>query len=191
MSPHAAVIRRSSLAIVPALAAAAGACAGPTVYNSYYASLYEPAQVRFAASVGPTLAVIRDNPFPSDAGNERVLSAMQGQTFAARLVFSQAARPDDRYGYKVVLNFGPSLYGTQGACGLPPTPPARTPPPGRIAASAAFCVGDHLMSDAQGAVEGATGPDDPNFRRLVGDLLVALTPSYNPNRRERFGFGWF
>src|SRR5688572_30243308 len=104
----AAVIRRSSLAIVPPLVAAAGACAGPTVYGSYYASLYEPAQVRFAASVGPTLAVIRDNPFPNDAGNERVLAAMQGQTFVAKMVFTQTARADDRYGYKVVLNFGPS-----------------------------------------------------------------------------------
>jgi hypothetical protein len=184
------VIRASPLAIVPVVVAA-GACAGPTVHNSYYASLYEPAQVRFAASVGPTLAVIRDNPFPNDTGNERVLAAMQGQTFAAKLVFSQTARPDDRYGYKVMLNFGPSLYGTEGACQLPPTPPARTPPTGRIAASAAFCVGDHLLSDAQGAVQAASGPDDPDFRRLIGDLLVALTPAYNPNRRERFGFGWF
>ncbi len=174
-----------------ALAVAVGGCAGPTVYNNYYASLYEPAQVRFAAAVGPTLAVIRDNPFPSDAGNQGVLAAMQGQTFAARMVFSQTARPDDRYGYKVVLNFGSSLYGTSGQCQAPPTPPARTPPAGRIAASAAFCIGDQLLSDAHGAVQAATGPDDPNFRRLVGDLLVALTPAYNPNRPERFGFGWF
>ena len=180
------VTRTSSLAI--AAAAAATACGGPTVYTSYYASLYEPAQVRFAASVGPTLAVIRDNPFPSDSGNERVLAAMQGQTFAAKLAFTQTARADDRYGYKVVLNFGPSLYGSEAVCSVPPTPPARTPPTGRIAATAAFCVGDRLMSDSQGAVDGASGPDDPDFRRLVSDLLVALTPSYNPNRRERLWF---
>ena len=184
------MIKISSLAIVPALVVGAAACAGPTIYNSYYASLYEPAQVRFAAAVGPTLAVIRDNPFLSDAGNERVLAAMPGQTFAARMVFSQTPRADDRYGYKVVLNFGSSLYGTRDACQAGPTPPARTPPPGRITASAAFCIGDALLSDAQGSVQGATGPDDPNFRRLIGDLLIALTPAYNPNRPERFGFGW-
>jgi hypothetical protein len=179
------------LGVLPAAALAAGACAGPTVYSSYYASLYEPAQVRFAAAVGPTLAVIRENPFPSDADNQGVLAAMQGQTFAARLFFSQTPRADDRYGYKVVLNFGSSLYGTSGQCELQPTPPARTPPAGRITASAAFCIGDALLSDAHGSVHGAAGPDDPDFRRLIGDLLVALTPAYNPNRRERFGLMWF
>lgn len=59
--------RALRILIAPALAA--GACAGSTVYTSYYASLYEPAQVRFAAAVGPALAVIRDNPFPSDTDN--------------------------------------------------------------------------------------------------------------------------
>jgi hypothetical protein len=178
--------------LVLALILVIGGCGAPTVYNNYYDSLYEPAQVRFASSVGPTLAVIRDNPFPSDTGNQGVLAAMQGQTMAAPLYFSQTARPDDRYGYKVVLNFGPSMYGSKEACQAQPTPPATKPPPERIAASAAFCVGNSLMSDAQGEVRDVAGPDDPKFRRFVSDLLVALTPSYNPNRREcgfRFGLG--
>ena len=160
------------------------------VYASHHASLYEPAQVRLAASAGPTLAVIRNNPFPRDAGNAGVLAAMQGRTYAARLTFAQSARPDDRYGYKVVLNFGPSLYGAPDECAAPPTPPSTTPPPERITASAAFCIGDALLSDAFGAVQGATGPDDPKFRQLIGDLLVALTPPYDPKRPRRFGFGW-
>ena len=173
----------------PALAVAACA-SGSTVYTSHHASLYEPAQVRFAAASGPVLAVIRDNPFPWDAGNRGVVAAMQGQTFAAKLHFNQVARPDDRYGYKVVLSFGTSLYGTPGECAAPPTPPATKPPPDRIIASATFCLGDALLSDAYGAVHGATGPDDPKFRRLIGDLLIALTPPYDPKRPRRFGFGW-
>jgi hypothetical protein len=173
---------------VLALAFVCDACGSPTVYTSYYASLYEPAQVRFAASVGLALAVIRDNPFPFDTDNQGVLAAMQGQTFGAKLFFSQTPRSDDRYGYKVVLNFGESLYGTAGQCQVPPTPPARTAPTGRITASAAFCVGDALLSDAYGAVHDVAGPDDPKFRRLIGDLLVALTPPYNPNRPRWFGW---
>lgn len=116
---------------------------------------------------------------------------MQGQTFGPKILVSQSASPEDRYGYKVVLNFGSSLYGTSDECQAQPTPPAHTPPAGRITASAAFCVGDALLSHAHGAVHGATGPDDPKFRRLIGDLLVALTPPYNPNRPERFGSGSF
>jgi hypothetical protein len=75
-----------------ALALAAGGCGGPTVYTSYYASLYEPAQVRFAAAVGPALAVIRDNPFPFDTGNQGVLAAMQGQTFGPKIFFRNHRR---------------------------------------------------------------------------------------------------
>jgi hypothetical protein len=48
---------------------------------------------------------------------------------------------------------------------------------------AAFCVGDLLLTDALGSIGAASGPEDPGFQRLIGDLMAALTPPYDPNRR--------
>lgn len=156
-----------------------GGCGGSTVYSNYYNSSYSPDHVRFASAVGPTLAVIRDNPFPGDAGNAAVLAAMQERNYGPRLYFVQTPRPDDRYGYKVVMDFGSATPSTT-LCQRGPTPSSARAASGRVVVAAAFCIGDLLLSDATGAVEGVSGPDDPRFRRLIGDILVALTPPYDP-----------
>lgn len=181
---------------------ALGACSDiSTIHTSYYNSGYSPSHVQLAAASGPSLAVIRDDPFPTDRNNEGVLAAMQGRNFGPRMYFTQTPRPDDKYGYKVVMNFGPapptyegsapqayggyapSTYGGyNAACRYGPTPPASRPPTGPITVSAAFCVGDILLTDASGSIGEATGPDDPRFRRLIGDVMVALTPPYEPSR---------
>lgn len=162
------------------------ACTGASiVYNSYYSSAYTPSHVDLAAASGPSLAVIRNDPFPDDSENAGVLAAMQGRNFGQKMYFSQTPRPDDKYGYKVVMSFGADSYSYAGQCEVPPAPASPTPPAGEIAVTAAFCVGDRLLTDASGSISGASGPDDPNFRRLIGDMMVALTPPYDPNRRGR------
>jgi hypothetical protein len=168
-----------------ALAAAAlGGCAGTSiVHSSYYNSAYTPSHVTLAAASGPSLAVIRSNPFPADRDNAGVLAAMQGRNFGPKMFFTQTPRPDDRYGYKVVLDFGSGSARYASQCTAPPTPPAAAAAAGPIAVTASFCVGEVLLTDASGSIGGARGPDDPVFRRLIGDLLVALTPPYDPNRR--------
>ena len=159
------------------------ACTGSSiVHHSYYDSAYTPSHVDLAAASGPALAVIRNDPFPGDRDNAGVLAAMQGRNFGQKIFFTQTPRADDKYGYKVVMHFGgePFYYGQQ--CMAGPTPPA-TAAPGPIAVTAVFCVGDRLLTDATGSIDGATGPDDPRFQRLIGDMLVALTPPRDPNRR--------
>ncbi len=171
---------------VPLLAPVVALCACAdmsTVHTSYYNSGYSPGHVQLAAASGPSLAVIRNNPFPGDHNNEGVLAAMQARNIGPKMYFAQTPRPDDRYGYKVVMNFGPSIYGTNYGCTYEPTPPTRMPPGGPITVSAAFCVGDILLTDAVGSTGAAAGPDDPRFQRLIGDIIVALTPPYDPNRR--------
>lgn len=162
-------------------AMALSACSGPIVYWNYYASGYEPGHVALAAANNPALAVIRGDPFANDPNNAGVLAAMQGRNFGPKIYFAQTPRPDDRYGYKVVLDFGVSGYGYGSACEAGPAPPNPRPPGERIDVAAAFCVGDVLLTDASGSVSGATSPDDPRFRRLIGDIMVALTPLYNPH----------
>lgn len=156
-------------------------CTGSTVYTTYYDSLYSPDEVTLAAANNPALAVIRANPFAADRDNAAVLAAMQGVNFGPRLLFAQTPRAGDRYGYKVILDFGAPSFG--GApCSLGPTPSAPRPTAERMDIYAAFCIGDRLLSEVGGSVGGVTGPDDPRLRRLIADLLVALTPPYDPKR---------
>lgn len=164
-----------------ALLAGLSGCGGATVFTTYYDSLYSPDEVTLAAANNPALAVIRGNPFAADRDNAAVLAAMQGVNFGPRLLFSQSPRADDRYGYKVILDFGAPSFGG-GPCSLGPTPPAPRPTAERMDVYAAFCIGDRLLSEAGGSVGGVTGPDDPKLRRLIADLLVALTPPYDPKR---------
>lgn len=170
-----------ALAVIAA-AALSGCMDGAIVHYSYYNSAYTPDHVGLAAASGPSLAVIRNDPFPQDRDNRAVVAAMQGRNFGPKMYFNQVPRPDDRYGYKVILDFGGERSGyTQ--CTVPPTPPATTAPAGRISVLATFCIGDLLLTDALGSISGASGPEDPRFQRLIGDMLVALTPPYDPNRR--------
>lgn len=156
-------------------------CAGTSVIShNYYSSAYTPSQVDLAAASGPSVAIIRNNPFPADRDNAGVLAAMQGRNLGSRLYFSQTPRPDDKYGYRVILDFGSSARNSAYQCQGESTPPVASPRSGRIDVIATFCVGDRLLTDAAGSVSGATGPDDPSFQRLIGDIMVALTPPYEP-----------
>jgi hypothetical protein len=158
-------------------------CAGASIIShSYYNSAYSPDQVQLAAASGSALAVIRNSPFPADRGNAGVLAAMQGRNLGPRIYFSQTPRPDDIYGYKVILDFGPSGPSSAYQCRGEPTPPVALPPSGPVDVTATFCVGDRLLTDAAGTIGGADGPTDPRFQRLIGDIMVALTPLYDPSR---------
>ena len=182
--------------IIVALGAALCGCAGTLVSSDYYNSAYSPGQITLAAASGPSLAVIRNNPFPEDRNNEGVLAAMQGRNLGPRMYFTQTPRPDDKYGYKVILSFngvssagessyspssGYSPFGYSAQCQARPTPPSRGRTTDYISVTGAFCVGDLLLTDASASVGSATGPDDPRFQRLIGDMMVALTPPYIPH----------
>jgi hypothetical protein len=177
--------------VIAAVAALCGCSDASLVHYNYYNSAYEPGHVALAAANGPSLAVIRNDPFPQDRNNEGVVAAMQGRNLGPRMYFSQTPRPDDKYGYKVILNFGAASsagdanYAPLGAgyqqCQAQPTPPAPAPASGDITVTGTFCVGDRLLTDASASISSATGPDDPRFRRLIGDMMVALTPPSIPN----------
>ncbi len=174
-------MRNPSLMLAAALALTS-CTGGSTIMHSYYNSGYTPSHVTLAAANNPAQAVIRGNPFANDADDRGVIAAMQGRNFGPRIYYAPTPRPGDIYGYKVVMSFngvGPNNYDL---CKSPPAPPK---PSGtaRIDASAAFCVGEVLLTDASGHVTGAAGPDDPKFKALVSDLILALTPPYDPNRR--------
>ena len=175
-------IARRSLA--PLVAGLAGCADASIVHYSYYNSAYSPGQVDLAAASGQSLAVIRNNPFPEDSDNRGVVAAMQARNLGPKMYFAQVERPDDKYGYKVILDFGGERGGYD-QCTATPSPAAAKRTDGPISVLGTFCVGNVLLTDALGSIGGATGPDDPRFQRLVGDIMVALTPPYIPDRHRR------
>jgi hypothetical protein len=180
------ILEGSPLRALALLAAGLGlsSCADTsTIHYSYYNSAYTTSHVDLAAASGQSLAVIRSNPFPEDIDNRGVVAAMQGRNFGQKMYFAQVERPDDKYGYKVILDFS-GQRGGYDQCAQPPSPAAQTKATGEISVLATFCVGDLLLTDALGSTGGATGPDDPRFQQLIGDIMVALTPPYIPDRHR-------
>lgn len=169
------------LAAIPLLAACGGA---PIIYRSYYSSAYYPGHVELAATSGDVLVLIRNNPFTSDPNNAAVIAAMQERNLGPRLRLSQVPRVDDKYGYKVVVDFRSASINYGDLCRSQPDSRAQRPAGEDIRAAAAFCVGDLLLSDAAGAVS-ASEPTDPRFRRLMADIMTALTAPYNPGDSSR------
>jgi len=175
---------RRGLALLAAAFGLLGCADTSVVHYSYYNSAYTPGHVDLAAASGQSLAVIRNNPFPEDSDNRGVVAAMQARNLGPKMYFAQVQRPDDRYGYKVILDFGGERGGYD-QCASPPTPAAKTRPNGPISVLATFCIGDVLLTDALGSISDAAGPGDPRFQRLIGDMMVALTPPYYPDRNRR------
>jgi hypothetical protein len=169
------------LIAVGTILALAGCADTPTVYGLYRNTPYYPAAVAFAAGAGDTLAVIRNNPFPTDRDNSGVLAAMQGQNLGPRLHYTQTPRPNDTYGYRVVVAFGTPSTGVRDLCRNSEAA-FGTAPDGRMAATAAFCLGRSMLTEVSAIGPGAGQPDDPRFKQLMSDMLVALFPIDNPDR---------
>ena len=178
---------RNSVLLFGGALVLAGCTGVSTVTNFYYNSAYTPAHVTLAAANNPAQAVIRGNPFANDVDNQGVIAAMQGQNWGPKIFFTPTARSDDIYGYKMVLAFN-GIGPNNDLCRAPSAPPK---PSGtdRIDASIAFCVGEVLLTDASGHITGVAGPGDPKFKRLVSDLMLTVTPPYDPNRRGDDGVG--
>lgn len=162
-----------------------GGCAGPVIHSTYLESGYATSHVGLAAANNPALAVVRNNPFAADRDNEAVLAAIQARNFGPKLYFSQTPRAEDRYGYKVVLDFGQGAYATAALCHQEPAPAAPRPPGSRIDVSAAFCIDRIPLSETAGWVEGVDGPQDPAFQNLMSQIMLALTPPVDPRRNDR------
>ncbi|MBI3708544.1 MAG: hypothetical protein HY246_12845 [Proteobacteria bacterium] len=156
---------------------ALAACADePAVYNFYSTSTYDPTYVADAAGRGDTLAVIRHNPFAADRDNSGVLAAMQGQNAGPPLHYTQMQQPSGMSGYQVVVAFGTPPIGRRNMC-RDHDAPFGPSPAGRLAATAAFCFGRNMLTEASATGAASDRPEDPRFKRLMNQLLVALFPS--------------
>ncbi len=126
----------------------------------------------YAALNGTNLAIVRDNPFPADKGNEAVLAVMRVNNPMRMYRFALAPTPDWN-GYSVILGFGESPVGNQNLCQNPALP-LRPTPVGRTSLIADLCYGPLMITEVYGHTDVVGGPDDPRLAALVGGVLEDL-----------------
>lgn len=160
-----------------ALAAAltATACDGPATVGSAYRSPATWSTLTYATQDGPMLlhaigpgleVTMPDMP-------RRVVQLMSVAVDGRAVVFTldpaQARHPEIR----VVVVFDPvvPLNPSQICAGKGQSGPGQ---PNKISVTAAFCNGEQVLSSVDGWVKNVTGPNDKNFRQLMGQVTREL-----------------
>ncbi len=178
-------MRTPIIVLATLLFAAACAPGGTRLTHQYLSPAYNSGEFAYAGAGRDLRTVVHGNPFGGGqpgigqpAFGEAVTDAMQGRHWGQRTHFTTAPGADARNLYKVVLLFDPPIefpglrLGRDDDATL-----ARVPRRGDgIAVFAAFCSGDKSLTEIRGSVPSATGPTDPAFRELVGDVTRALFP---------------
>lgn len=185
-------MKAKRLAAIGAVMALSACVAGnPAVAPTFYYPGYTPSILNYAASQGGMLTEVVGNPF-QDGDQERlargVADVMATSHFGPRLPFFTKAPDDFASPYRVVVVFDPAAtvsaykvcaYGFETASTKDDVVRAHT----------VLCARDKPLSAASGEVRGAASPEDPDFRRLIGQLALVLFPTRpepNQNRDAQF-----
>ena len=84
--------------------------------------------------------------------------------------------------YRFIVAFGEPRLGANGLCAAPDAPFATGD---RLTATAAFCIGDRLLSMTRGRLlEPVDSPEGPVFQGFVHGLTNAMLPTQNPRLRS-------
>lgn len=158
------------------------ACSGDGVTTVRSADVGSAAfYVQSAAANGTNAVVVRNSPYPPEA----VLDALRDRYKGNQYRFALGAPPDWN-GYTVVIGFGQPPVGAQNQCENPNLPQALSPP-GIIELVADYCSGNRLITETRGRAP-ATGPDDSQFRELIGQTVGELFTN-EPERYPGHGGG--
>jgi hypothetical protein len=178
-----------------AAAFAVAACAAGNVRLTQQDSSpsYSPGEFAYAGAGRDLRVVVIGDPFGGDRSTfERaVTDAMQGQHWGQRTNFTTTPGSDARTRYRVVLLFNPprALNSTRLCQEVAAALPSESADEG-IILFAAFCRGKRLRTEIKGRISSATGPDDPAFRELVGQVTNGLFPPDRGIDRDRDGPSW-
>lgn len=173
------------------LALFAAACAAPlaTYYGADTSALYSRVTVSSAGSQGPVPLLVRGTPFAGVDAQRLAAATAAGisRSPAAAPMRLTTGDPGPRdVDYRVIVAFGEARVGVNGLCAAPD---AALVPSDRLTATAAFCIGDRLVSTARGRLlEAADSPEGPVFQGFLEGLAGALLPTTNANLRS-CGFG--
>ena len=175
-----AIRRAASAALLAGVLALITGCNNVTTFRSEAAGnpnlqLEAPS----AAMNGSNLAIIRNNPFPSDPAGLAIVGVMNANNPMQMYRFALTPQPNWN-GYTVILAFGELPAGNVTLCQNTALPP-RPMPPGETAVIADLCIGPRLITEVYGHSPAVSGPDDPQFAALVGGVLEDLFAQRQPH----------
>ncbi len=167
------------------LAALLLAACGPPVRLTQQAvsPSYTAGEFAYAAGGRDLQVVVAGTPFGGDPATfaRAVTDAMQGRHWGPATVFTAAPGPSAQPAYSVVMLFDPppTLTGGRLCRGDPSALPV-APAADRLTLLAAFCRSGRSLTELRGSIPAVSGPDDPIFAELVGQVTNGLFP---PRRR--------
>ncbi len=163
---------RPALICLPMAAALLAACdSGVWVnrsegVNTYTADYY----VQTLAQNGTNAVLVRNGPF-GPQGDEAALTALRNRYASGQYRFTLGPTASDWNGYTVVLRFGrPVGNGNPCRADLPPP----TVQPGTTVLQGDYCYGDRVVSEATGYAGAVSGPNDPQYAKLVAEVVAEL-----------------
>ena len=178
-----------------ALLAASGwllaACAGQsTIYNNMLSSAYRPYEYGYGAGRRDLTTIIVGNPFGIEQAelDSRLLAmANQSPTFLQPTHFTTTPGPSARPQYRAVFLFNRQIVLPGLACRAPEQiPAAELGTTTRLVA--VFCRYGGYLSTVTGELKGVTGIDDPDFQRMIGQMVPLLFPPIDPTQENHFPF---
>lgn len=153
--------------------------------TSFYPG-YTPTILNYAATHGGILTEVAGNPFdvPQADLEQAIARIMAVSHFGPQVPFV-TSRPDGFLSpYRVILLFDNKRgYTTVKLCGQDPDAfePAWD---GKLRVHAALCANQKPLTSVFGDIPGADGPNDPLFRKLIGQITLGLFPPFDPDRQD-------
>lgn len=170
----------------------AGCVGAPKTYGEFVQSTYSPTEYGYGAARRDLWTQIRGDPFGlgDEAFQARVIDILAHHPPKPQPT-NFTTDPDETADtdYRVVFLFDPptKLISTR-LCRLPqglPRGQANTKP---LRVAAAFCRNQGVLTAVRGDLDFIESIDDPAFDVLIGQLVDALFPNFNPNQRDNDGF---
>ena len=182
-------MRRALIPTVIAVATLAG-CAGtvstvtyPFPYTSSAARVY----LQDAATRGPMLLQVRDNPFPEDVARP-IAEAASRTSIGISVRFTanpaEAAKPD----YWMVVQFDPEPGASSAGVCDPRRPVGRASSPGRLNALVVFCHASGPILSLTAQAPRPEHADSPIIRELTEQAMLRM---FTPEPQDRDNRRWF
>ncbi len=131
--------------------------------------------------------VVMGNPFGGDQTvfERLVADTIHGANPGTAAIFNPAPAGAAMGHRRIILIFnGPIASNGWLMCGDLPQPGGGAEGGGHIRALAAFCGGnDRSLSYLSAGLNGSQGPEDPNFRNFLRQIILALLPLRDPEDR--------
>ena len=174
----------ASITVMLLSACALGSGGGVVLTHNQISTSYYGAELGYAAAKGGMPTAVFGNPFAVDkAAFDRVVTdAMYRKNPGIAVRFSTQIDDPQRWLYRVIMYFDPPV-GISGhtACDPNATLQSVAQKGDRLVLLAALCRGNRSLSEIRGTTSRGSGPNDPNFRLLITQVVLNMFPTRNPN----------